>query len=153
MESPPVLISSLAQFSSEVRASTLKRFKQIHAQDWHWRHRPDLLSFADVLKHLVDADRWLFERLEGGPISEGVVIAPGDANGMDCNAAVEELSRLGEEKVRRINSFREEQFTTRRFDLGRRGVVDLAQLILRCNLDHEIHHRGALQLALRLRYG
>ena len=143
----------LARFSAEVRSSTLKRFKEVRAGDWGWRHRSDLLSFGDVLKHLVDADRWLFERLEGGPPSEGVVIAPGDADGMDCSAGVEELSRLGVEKVRRIEALTDEEFSTGRFDLGRRGVVDLAQLILRCNLDHEIHHRGALQMALRLRYG
>jgi hypothetical protein len=75
------------------------------------------LSFADVLKHLVDADRWLFERLDGGPPSEGVIIAPGDADGTDRKAAVEELG-VGEEEVRRINTLGEEQVHDQSLRLG-----------------------------------
>jgi uncharacterized damage-inducible protein DinB len=147
------LVAHLTRFASEVRGSTLKRFEQVRPNNWHWRHRADLLSFADVLKHLTDADCWLFERLDGGPPSEGIVISPGDANGIDCKVNLEELIQLDEEKARRIRTFTEDDFTSRRFDLGRKGEVDLMHLLLRRNLDHEIHRRGAVQLALRLRYG
>jgi uncharacterized damage-inducible protein DinB len=153
MESPSILAGSLAAFSASVRSSTLKRFQRVQTSDWYWRPRTDLLSFADVLKHLLDADHWLFERLDGGPMSEGVVITPGAADQPDSTAAVKELARLGAEKELRIRTMTDGDFKSRQFDLGRRGIVNLAQLILRCNLDHEVQHRGSLQLSLRLRYG
>jgi uncharacterized damage-inducible protein DinB len=153
MEEASSLALLLARFSDEVRESTLRRFAQVQPEDWRWRPRADLLSFADLLKHLIDADHWLFDRLDGGPPSEGVVIAPGDGDQVDGENALAELARLGVEKSRRISALPERDLCGRRFDLQRRGQVDLIQLVLRCNLDHEIHHRGGLQLRLRLKYG
>ncbi|MDB5290147.1 MAG: hypothetical protein JWL69_1388 [Phycisphaerales bacterium] len=143
----------LVAFANEVRGSTVRRFQQVRAGDWGWRPGPDLLSFGDVLKHLVDADRWLFDRLDGGPPSGGVVIAPGDGDSSACTLLLEELVRLGVERSRRLSALSDQDFCDRRFDLLERGVVNTFQLIVRCNLDHEIHHRGSLQLGLRLRYG
>ena len=153
MQEASSLARSLAWFSDEVRESTLRRFRQVRPADWRWRPRQDLLSFADLLKHLIDADRWLFDRLDGGPPSEGVVIAPGDGDHIDRENALAELARLGVEKSQRISVLPERDLYARRFDLHRRGQVDLIQLLLRCNLDHEIHHRGGLQLQLRFKYG
>jgi uncharacterized damage-inducible protein DinB len=64
-----------------------------------------------------------------------------------------EFCRLGADRSRRVAALTPGDFSERRFDLGPRGIVSLPQLILRCNIDHEIHHRGAVQLSLRLRYG
>src|ERR1700743_2917760 len=137
------LAANLAAFADEVRASTLRRFARIEAADWGWSARPDLLTFADVLKHLVDADRWLFARLEGAEPSHGVVILPGAANPEDSIRLLAEFRELGRERRRRISELTDHDFNSRRFDLLSRGYVTLFQLIARCNLDHEIHHRGS----------
>jgi uncharacterized damage-inducible protein DinB len=153
MKEASELVLSLADFSRDVRESTVRRFRQVRPTDWGWRPRADLLSFADLLKHLIDADKWFFDRLDGGSPSEGVVIAPGDADQLDCQDALAELVRLGTQKAERIAAIPEADFLSRRFDLGIQGEANFSQLLLRRNLDHEIHHRGGLQLRLRLRYG
>ena len=145
--------AAIAEFARDVRESSLKRFRLVRQQDYGWSERPDLLSFVDVLQHLVDADRWLFAWLDGRGESSGVTISPGDANPARWDSLLEELALLGVERTSRIAALASEDLACRQFDLGRRGIVGLPQLILRCNIDHEIHHRGALQLALRLRYG
>jgi uncharacterized damage-inducible protein DinB len=111
------------------------------------------LGFVDVLKHLVDADQWLFNWLDGKGSTPGVVIAPGDASPSAWDSLLAQFSKSGQERTHRIRALGAEDFKARQFDLGPRGVVMLPHLILRCNIDHEIHHRGAVQLALRLRYG
>ena len=121
MEEASSLALLLARFSDEVRESTLRRFAQVQPEDWRWRPRADLLSFADLLKHLIDADHWLFDRLDGGPPSEGVVIAPGDGDQVDGENALVELARLAVEKNWRISVFPERDLCGRRFDLQRRG--------------------------------
>jgi uncharacterized damage-inducible protein DinB len=143
----------LAAFSSEVRQSSVKRFQKVHPEHYQWRPRPDVLSFVDILQHLVDADRWLFELLDGKTVSSGVDISPGGGNPQEWDGRLQELIQLGTERCRRIGEFAEQDFSQRQFDLGNRGRFSLGHLILRCILDHEIHHRGALQLLLRLLYG
>jgi uncharacterized damage-inducible protein DinB len=152
MEGPFPFATVLAHFADEIRESSLKRFRSVGHADRNWSERADLLSFVDVLQHLVDADRWLFDWLDGRGSSSGVVISPGSANPAKWDALLSEFGRLGPERSRRIGELTQQDFLDRRFNLGTRGEVSLAQLILRCNLDHEIHHRGAMQLALRLRY-
>src|SRR5258706_5812945 len=143
----------LAQFAAQVRESTARRFQSVRPEDRGWSARPDLLRFVDVLQHLVDADLWLFGWLDGRGSSSGVVIAPGDADPSAWDALLIDFYRHGQERSHRLASLTEREFSERQFDLGHRGVVSLSQLILRCTIDHEIHHRGAVHLGLRLRYG
>lgn len=148
-----MLGETLAQFAAEVRESTLKRLRAVQPADRGWSSRADLLSFADALQHLVDADRWLIDWMDGRGSSPGVDIQPGIADPAKWDILLEEFARLGRLRSQRLAALTPRDFAERRFDLGRRGVKTLWQLILRCNIDHEIQHRGALQLALRLRYG
>ncbi|MGD0769747.1 MAG: DinB family protein [Tepidisphaeraceae bacterium] len=147
------LCVALSAFSSEVRESSVKRFRLVRPEHRLWRQRQDLLSFVDVLKHLVDADHWLFDVLDGMSASSGVTISSGEADAQAWDTLLREFIQLGTERCRRIDEFTKSDFSQRQFDLGKRGLVSLSNLILRFNIDHEIHHRGALQLSLRLLYG
>jgi len=148
---PSAFSEMLAQFSERVRASTLKRLRLVKPNDRGWRARDGLLSFADVLAHLVDADRWLFSLLDGKQAA-ATTVASGRGNPDEWDILVEELIRLGAERTRRFEALTDRDLIERRIETDRHGVLPLSQLILRYSLDHESHHRGALQLALRLRY-
>jgi len=126
MDDSPLLSFTLARFSQEVRESTLSRFRQVKHDDWSWTPAPGLLSFADVLKHLFDADHWLLDLLDGGPLSEGVVITPGDADAQHSPSLLDQLARLGPEKSHRISRLTNDDFHHRRFNLNRRGVHNLS---------------------------
>jgi hypothetical protein len=89
MEDTPTLGETLAQFATEVRESTLKRFHSVQPADCGWSVRPDLLSFADVLQHLVDADHWLIDWLDGRGSSPGVVISPRQADSANWDILLE----------------------------------------------------------------
>jgi uncharacterized damage-inducible protein DinB len=65
---------------------------------------------------------------------------------------MEELARLGQSRSRRIAEMSEEDLAREVEEPQVLGWTSFWWLIVRGSLDHEIHHRGAFQLALRLRY-
>lgn len=148
----PSSAERLALFSETVRESTWKRVRQVQAGDEEWRPAPDALSFVDIVKHLVDADVWILQYLAGssGPRA---VIAPGEARARDWPALIAELARLGRDRTQRIARMSEEELAREVDEPQVLGRTNYWWLIVRGSLDHEIHHRGALQLTLRMRYG
>lgn len=141
----------LSRFADAVRESSLKRFRCVAPGDEAWRAGPDLLSFVDVLKHLGDADEWLLDRLRGGDASHAV-IRPGDASPQEWSALLERFVELGRARTALVRSLTPARLAQSIVDPEVLGQTTVRFLILRGGLDHEIHHRGALQLMLRLRY-
>ena len=129
----------------------MKRIREVRPGDEEWRPAPGALAFVDIVKHVVDADVWILKYLSGssGPRA---VIAPGDAHAGDWPALTEELARLGQSRSRRIAEMSEEDLAREVEEPQVLGRTSFWWLIVRGSLDHEIHHRGAFQLALRLRY-
>ena len=141
----------LADFSRAVRDSTLKRLRKVHPGDEEWRPAPDALAFVDIARHLVDADLWILEYLRGKSAARAV-ISPGMARGFEWTPLLSRLVELREERAGRLESMSEDQLQATVIEPQVLGETTYWWLVLRGNLDHEIHHRGALQLALRLRY-
>ena len=148
----PSSAQRLALFSETVRESTWKRVRQVQPGDEEWRPAQDALSFVDIVKHLVDADTWILKYLAGssGPRA---IIAPGDARARDWAFLTADLARLGRERAQRIARMSEQELAAEVEEPQVLGRTSYWWLIVRGSLDHEIHHRGALQLTLRLRYG
>ena len=148
-ESEPQRLAALAE---AVRESSLKRFRCVAPGDESWRPAPGTLSFVDVLKHLGDADDWLLTVLGGGR-SRRAVISPDDASAEQWDNLLTRFIDLGRRKTALIRSLTPEQLATPILEPEVCGQTTWWWLIARANLDHEIHHRGAVQLGLRLRYG
>ncbi len=134
----------LAEFSLAVRSSSLKRLRRVPEGNENRRGRKGLLSFADIAQHLIDCDEWLFRKLaddELAPITEAshrVVIEDRD----QYAAMLDRLEALGQERADRIRGLTPERFESEVFDPRFGGTTSLWWVIVRGNLDHEIHHRG-----------
>lgn len=145
--------ASLAAFSQAIRDSTLRRFRELPPEAANWRPGPEALSFADLAHHLVQADRWLFEKLDD-PTLPAMTARTGQAGRVTSETflqLLEELEDLGTARSRRLAALSPEQLSTEIPDERFGGSVTLWWVIVRGNLEHEAHHKGQLALALRLR--
>jgi uncharacterized damage-inducible protein DinB len=142
----------LAIFSEKVRESSLKRFRLVQMPDRDWRPATGRLSFVDHLKHLVDCDCWLFAVVRG-QLEPRAEIQPGEGNVTQWNAYISELEKLGAEKSSLLRGLLDSDLDRIVEKPENSDRPDVGSLILRGNLDHEIHHRGMVQLLLKLRYG
>jgi len=143
----------LIKFSKAVRESTLKRLRLIPDGFENFRPTEDSMSVADIAQHLVDCDVWLREKV-GNPALKSI---KGKSNmvKIDSRSQFEELLK----KLEQSNKDREELINQididdkpeeRIFDDRFNKKVGIWWLIVRGNLDHEIHHRGQLSIYLKL---
>lgn len=140
----------LAQFARSVRESTLKRLKQVPVGMENWHPSPGALSFADIAQHLVDCDNWLFRKLEEKDLKPIVAEAGSVYIGkrQDFEDILSELQSIGTKRSELIASASESKLSEMLFDERFESEVTTWWVILRGNLDHEIHHRGQLAVYL-----
>ncbi len=142
----------LAQFSELVRESSLKRFKKVAPEDRGWSPAPNQLSFVDLLKHLIDADKWNMAILSNQKNIPRAVIHPGDAKPEDWDHYLLEFENLGRKKSEFLRKMSDDELIQEVDDWEKMGKVSKWLILVRGGLDHEIHHRGSLQTMLNLKY-
>ena len=143
---------NLAAFSRAVRESSLKRLRLVPEGRENWRATPETMSFADQARHLIDADEWLFRKLEERAL-EPMVGQAGDAGEVTRVEYLDLIARLeqtGRQRSDLIAGLSSDQLATPIFDRRFGGEVTVWWVIVRGNLDHEIHHRGQIATYLRL---
>lgn len=141
----------LAELSTAVRESTLKRLRLVPEGCENWRISPETMSFADAAQHLIDADRWLFKMLELKKMKP-MVGKPGLAHVSSRGqylSLLEELTQIGARRSEMLEKMTEADLSERFFDERFGGEVTVWWIIVRGNLDHEIHHRGQIAAYLR----
>lgn len=141
----------LAAFARAVRESTMKRLRRVPPGRENWRITPGAMSFADVAGHLVDTDEWLFKKLTVKTLDPilgeaGSVTVPDRAAYF---ALLEALARTGERRCALLESLTAENLDETIYDARFEGAVSVWWIIVRGNLDHEIHHRGQIVAYLR----
>jgi uncharacterized damage-inducible protein DinB len=148
----PAESENLAAFSRAVRDSSLKRLRLVPEGCENWRATPEAMSFADQAQHLIDADEWLFRKLEDRAL-EPMVGHAGDAGEVTRARYLELLARLeqtGRQRSDLIAGMSQDQLAEPIFDRRFGGEVSVWWVIVRGNLDHEIHHRGQIAAYLRI---
>lgn len=144
--------SRLAAFSQAIRDSTLRRLRELPPESANWRPAPEALSFADLAHHLVQADRWLLDKLED-PTLPAMTARAGQAGTVTPEGflrLLEELEAVGSARRRRLAALSPEQLAATLPDERFGGDVTVWWVVVRGNLEHEVHHKGQLALALRL---
>ena len=150
----PTEQQNLAEFSLVVRQSSLKRFQIVPAGMENWRITPGSMSIADLARHMIRADEWLFRKV-ADPNIEVIKGNPGEVSVTEreqYDALLARLAETGERRAEFIRSMSEEELAKRipdgHYSSGRDSTV--WWILVRANLDHETHHRGALAVYLRV---
>jgi len=145
---------SLAEFSLAVRESSLKRFRAVPAGMENWRITPESMSIADLAEHLLRADEWLLRKI-ANPTTEIITGNPGEVTIMrreEYDALVTRLVESGRRRAELFRNMTDEELARRIPDDHYGDGIDstIWWILVRANLDHEIHHRGALAVYLRV---
>jgi len=143
--------TQLAEFSNAVRKSTIKRLQLIPVGNENWRFSHGAMSSADIAYHLIETDEWLFKKIE----LKNLKSILGNSGTVEIKTRsdylklIKELSNSGEKRSRFILSLDEIEFQEKIYDDRFGKEVSVWWIIVRGNLDHEIHHRGQLSVYLR----
>lgn len=143
---------NLAAWSRAVRESSLKRLRLVPEGCESWRPTAEAMSFADLTRHLIDADEWLFEKLVNRGLEPmvGSTGLAGDATRAGYLGLLARLEETGRQRFALIAGLSPEQLGEPIFDRRFGGEVTVWWLIVRGNLDHEVHHRGQIAAYLRM---
>jgi uncharacterized damage-inducible protein DinB len=141
----------LADFSNAVRESTLKRLRLVPPGKENWRVSPDAMSFADTARHLIQCDQKMLRKLKNkdrSTMKDNIVIE--DLISRDeYDMILAELEDLGARRAEMLADMTEDRFSEELYDDRFGGMVTAWWIIVRGNLDHEIHHRGQIAAWLR----
>jgi uncharacterized damage-inducible protein DinB len=142
----------LARFSEAVRESSLKRLRVVPDGYENWRPAPKAMSFADIAQHLINADNWLFKMLDLKNLIP-IVGKPGlveVTHRSQYLKLLDELRQTGVHRSQLLKSITPDQLSEMIFDHRYGKEVSVWWIIVRGNLDHEIHHRGQIATYLRI---
>ena len=141
----------LAEWSNAIRESSLKRLRIVPEAHVNWRPTPESMSFADLAHHLVEADVWLFEKLNTPDLAPmvGRAGAVGSVTPAGYQAILSHLQATGIERFGLIQSLTPERLSAAMPDARFGGAVSVWWVLVRGNLDHEVHHRGQVAAYLR----
>ena len=145
-------VSNLVDFAAAVRESTLERLRKVQPQYYNWCPVESGMSFSDIAYHLVETDKWLLKKISNGDIkpirgSAGTkaVSSPDEYAGL-----LTKLEMTGRDRISLLTSLNDEKLHEMVFDSRYNGEVSIWWIIVRGNLDHEIHHRGQIATYLRI---
>ena len=142
----------LIDFCKAVRESTLKRIKSVPQGFENWQISKNALSFAEIVKHLIEIDEWTIRKINEPAIKS---ILPDKSSIENCSreqfdALILELDKSLERKINFIGSLDNKKMQMKIYDDRFNTDVSVEWIILRGNLDHEIHHRGQIAAYLRV---
>ena len=144
--------SNLEAWSTAVRESSLKRLRLVPVGWENWRPIPGAMSFTEIARHILNADIWLFRKLEDPalPALKGSANSADVANRKDYIDILRNLERTGHQRSDLIQRLTQEQLAHQISDERFGGKASVWWVIVRGNLDHEVHHRGQLAVYLRI---
>jgi uncharacterized damage-inducible protein DinB len=144
--------SNLSAWSRAVRESTLKRLRLVPAGKENWRPVSGAMGVAGIAQHILDADLWLFRKLQEPTLQAMKDVDPAYnvASYADFLAILSNLQRTAEERSTLIQELTLSDLARTMPDERFGPEISVWWEIVRGNLDHETHHRGQLAAYLRM---
>ena len=142
----------LIDYCKAVRDSTLTRLKIVPEGYENWSISENSLSFAEISSHLIDTDEWLIKKIKN-PTIKSIIAKKGslkDCNREEFNDLIIGLEECLDRKIKLINSLDNVKIKSKIYDDRFNDDVSIEWIILRGNIDHEIHHRGQIAAYLRV---
>ena len=142
----------LIDFCGAVRDSTIKRLRTVPDGYENWCISKNSLSFAEIAKHLIESDDWTIKKIND-PTIKSFIAEKGNLENCsraEFNALILELEESLDRKIKFIDSLDKEKMESKIYDDRFNGEVSIEWIILRGNIDHEIHHRGQIAVYLRV---
>src|SRR5579872_3809903 len=145
-------MDKIIEFVSAVRLSTIKRLELIPSGFENWAISKNSLTVAEIADHIIEADRWLMKKI-ADPSVKSFKAAKGKiniANRDEYGKLIDELKIWLDKKKNYLAMLTSERLDEKINDDRFGGFVTLWWVIVRGNLDHEIHHRGQLSSYIRV---
>jgi uncharacterized damage-inducible protein DinB len=142
----------LIEFMKAVRQSTIKRLELIPSGYENWLISENSLTISEIAHHLVEADSWLLSKLS----TPSVKSFKAEKGKIKINSREEytqlitDLRTWLDKKTNYIAAMSREKLEEKIPDERFGGLVPKWWVILRGNIDHEIHHRGQLAVNIRV---
>ncbi len=145
-------IENIIELARAVRESTLKRLALVPVGFEDWRLTGDKMSIADTVQHLIDSDYWMIEKIRepGLKAIDGVVNAVNIKSPEDYNKLLEKLDAAFNSKIEFLSGLSDNDLKIEMYDDRFGKKVSVWWIIMRGNIDHEIHHRGQLSAYLQM---
>jgi uncharacterized damage-inducible protein DinB len=142
----------IIEFMKAVRQSTIKRLELIPSGFENWLISENSLTISEIAHHLVEADSWLLSKLST-PSIKSFKAEKGKieiSSREEYSQLIRDLRTWLDKKTNYIAAMSREKLEEKIPDDRFGGMVPRWWVILRGNIDHEIHHRGQLSVHIRV---
>jgi len=141
----------IIQYSSQIRKSTIKKFKQVPEGFENWTYAEGKMTIADLAQHLIDVDVWLEVTINGKEYDAyGKTGLAATANRDEYDQLLERLQSAGTQREKFIESLSDDVLYGKVLVHESGKEVDTLAVIVRSTFDHEVHHRGQLSIYMNL---
>ncbi|HEV8515472.1 MAG TPA: DinB family protein [Cyclobacteriaceae bacterium] len=142
----------IIEFASAVRQSTIKRLELIPPGYENWAVSKNALTVSEIAFHLIEADQWLMEKyanpsLKSFKAEKNKVHI---SNREEYIQLIRDLTNELDVKIKLFKTLTQKKMEEKVFDDRFGGLVTWWWVIMRGNIDHEIHHRGQLSAYIRV---
>jgi uncharacterized damage-inducible protein DinB len=144
-------VEKITEFAKAVRQSTIKRLELIPIGFENWSVSENAMTVSGIAHHLIEADRWLLQKFSDASLksfkaAKGFLVQ----NREEYVQLIQELRTWLDKKNDYLAALTPDQLDEKILDDRFGDLVTRWWVILRGNLDHEIHHRGQLSVYLRV---
>lgn len=142
----------IIEFAKAVRQSTIKRLEPIPSGLENWAISKNALTIAEIAHHLMEADRWMISKFSNTSLKpfKAVKGKIQITNRAEYVQLIEDLKTWLDKKTNYIAEMSPDDLEEKIPDDRFGGLVTKWWVIVRGNIDHEIHHRGQLSAYIRV---